>query len=73
MFDGQPLITGASSSDTVTVNEHWVAALLAASDTLYVTVVVPLANVAPEAWLPEGVKAPSQLSLAVGAVQVATA
>ena len=73
MFVGQPLITGASLSSTVTVNEHCVAALPAASLTLYVTVVVPTGNVAPGVCEPVGVRAPSQLSFAVGGVHVTTA
>jgi hypothetical protein len=48
MFAGQPAITGASASTTVTVNEH-VAVRPTASVAVYVTVVTPFGNDAPGA------------------------
>jgi hypothetical protein len=46
MFAGQPENTGARVSTTITLNEH-VAVLPAGLVAVYVTVVVPSANVAP--------------------------
>jgi hypothetical protein len=62
---------GLVLSTTVTVNEH-VLTLFAASVNVYVTVVVPTGNASPEVWLDDTVTVPLQLSVAVGAVHVAT-
>ena len=51
---------------TVTVNEQ-LAGLPEASVTEQFTVVVPVANIEPEAGVQIGVPTPGQLSLAVGA------
>src|SRR6266496_3708023 len=71
MLAGQPLITGASSSLTVTVNVQ--VELLAPSVAVQVTVVVPTAKVAPGFRSQVTATGPAQLSIAVGAVQVTTA
>ena len=70
MFDGILLITGLVLSTTVTVNEH-VLTLFAASVNVYVTVVVPSGNDVAGACVGTPVNEPSQLSDAVGAVQLA--
>ena len=76
---GQAVSTGlvrsfvhGSAVLTVTVNAH-VAVLLLASLAVYVTVVAPTANAAPDTYVPVTVTAPGQLSVAVGAVHVAVA
>jgi hypothetical protein len=48
MFAGTPLITGGVRSVTVTLNE-FVALFPAASEALQFTVVVPIANIDPDA------------------------
>ena len=48
IFEGTPLITGGVRSVTVTVNEL-VALFPAASEALQFTVVVPIANLEPDA------------------------
>ena len=63
MLDGQPLITGSSSSVTVTVWVH-VEVFPAASVAVHVTVVVPTGYVAGASLLT--VTAPVQLSEVVG-------
>jgi hypothetical protein len=71
MLDGVLEITGLVLSTTVTVNE--VELLFpATSVNVYITVVVPDGNVSPEVWLDDTVTVPLQLSIAVGAVHVAT-
>jgi hypothetical protein len=71
MLDGVPEITGAVLSTTVTVND--VELLFpATSVNVYVTVVVPTANTSPELLVDDTVTVPLQLSIAVGAVHVAT-
>jgi hypothetical protein len=71
MGEGHGPTVGASSSTTVTVKVH-VPVLPAASVAEQVTVVVPNAKVEPDAGEHVGVKAPSQLSVAV-AVKLTTA
>jgi len=71
IFDGHPLTTGAVLSTTVTVNVH-VALLPAASVNVYVTGVEPKLKLAPDVCVLVGVIDPPQLSIAVGAVHVAT-
>jgi hypothetical protein len=71
MFAGQPAITGASASTTVTVNEH-VAVFPDVSVAMQVTVVVPLAKTEPGAGV-QTTDASAQLSLPVGIVHVTTA
>jgi hypothetical protein len=66
MLAGQ-VIDGACVSLTVTVNEQ-LAELPAASITLQLTVVVPLAKAVPEAGLHVTGPMPGQLSVAVGVV-----
>jgi hypothetical protein len=58
-------IVGSWVSLIVTVNEHS-AVLLAASETVHVTVVVPTLKLEPEAGWQTGVLTPAQLSDAVG-------
>lgn len=70
MFAGHVTV-GASVSLTVTVKVH-VAVFIAASVAVHVTVVVPMANVEPDAGTHATV-APGQLSDAVGVVKVTTA
>ena len=71
MLDGVLEITGLVLSTTVTVND--VELLFpATSVNVYITVVVPDGNVSPEVWLDDTVTVPLQLSIAVGAVHVAT-
>ena len=69
MLAGVLAITGFSLSEIVT-SKLEVTTLPAPSVAVYVTVVVPMANVAPLLWVE--VKTTEQLSLAVGAVQVTT-
>jgi hypothetical protein len=57
---------------TVTVKLHGIAVLPLASIALYVTVVTPIGNAAPDAKLLDTEGVP-QLSVAVGATHVATA
>ena len=64
MLAGQVTVGGCVSF-TFTVNEQ-LEELLEASLTLHVTVVVPTANVEPDAGLQTGVPTPGQLSLTVG-------
>src|ERR1041385_184488 len=71
MLFGQPVITGASSSLTVTVNVQ--VELLAPSVAVQVTVVVPTGKVSPGLWSQFSGTVPAQLSVAVGAVQLTTA
>ena len=71
MLDGHPLTTGAVLSITVTVNVQ-VELLPAASVNVYVTGVEPKEKVAPDVCVLVGVTEPLQLSVAVGAVHVAT-
>ena len=66
MSAGQPLITGAWLSTTVTVKVHGVL-LPCASVAVQVTVVVPTAKVLPLAGVQLAV-APGQLSVGVGVV-----
>src|ERR1044071_1175930 len=66
------MIVGGVLSTTVTVKLQGVVFwLLEASVAVYVTVVVPTGKVSPGLWL-EVRTTPGQLSLAVGAVQLAT-
>ena len=65
MFAGHVTV-GACVSLTVTVNEQ-LAEFLLASVTVQFTVVVPFANVDPDAGLHDGEATPGQLSLTVGA------
>jgi len=65
-------IVGSCVSLTVTVNEQ-LDEFPEESATLQVTVVVPFANVAPDAGEHEGVPTPGQLSLAAGAGYVTAA
>jgi hypothetical protein len=71
ILEGHPLTTGAVLSTTVTVNVH-VALLPAASVNVYVTGVEPKLKLAPDVCVLVGVIGPLQLSIAVGAVHVAT-
>ena len=71
MLDGVLEITGLVLSTTVTVNEV-VLLFPATSVNVYVTVVVPTANTSPELLVDDTVTVPLQLSIAVGAVHVAT-
>src|SRR6185503_8115438 len=71
MSDGQPLITGASSSVTVTLKVQ--VAMLAPSVAVQVTVVWPTEKVLPLAGEQLTLTTPAQLSRAVGAVQLTTA
>ena len=66
MSAGMPVMAGFSSSVTVMLNDV-VVVLAASSVAVYVTVVVPTANVSPGSWV-EVMVAP-QLSDTVGAVQ----
>ena len=70
-FAGQPAITGASPSFTVTLKVH-VFSLPLLSVAVQVTVVTPLLKVEPLTGL-QTTDATAQLSLAVGAVQFTTA
>ena len=70
MFAGHVTV-GACVSLTVTVKVH-VPVFIAASVAVHVTVVVPMANVEPDAGTHATV-APGQLSAAVGVVKVTTA
>jgi hypothetical protein len=76
IFTGQAVKTGNVVSlthgfVTVTVNEQ-VALLLLASVAVYTTVVTPILNASPEVYVLDTEGVP-QLSVAVGAVQVAIA
>jgi hypothetical protein len=77
IFTGQALNTGAVVSDrhglvTVTVKRH-VTLLFLASVAVYITFVVPTGKAAPELWVLDRVGVVVQLSVTVGATQVATA
>jgi hypothetical protein len=71
MFAGQPAITGASASTTVTVNEH-VAVFPDVSVAVQLTVVVPFEKIEPDAGV-QTTDASAQLSLPVGIVHATTA
>ena len=72
MLPGQAVKVGPWLSVTVTVKLHELL-LPEVSEAVQVTVVTPLANAVPEAGEHVTVRAPSQASLAVGVVYVATA
>jgi hypothetical protein len=71
MFEGHPVMTGAVTSLTITLNVQ-VDALPDPSVKVYVTGVVPFEKTSPGLWFLEVLTAP-QLSVAVGAVQLTEA
>jgi hypothetical protein len=72
MFEGHPAIRGLVLSWTITLKEH-VDVFPAASEAVYVTMVVPKLKIVPGFFVEVSVNVPPQLSETVGAVQLTVA